>query len=329
MEARGVVLPLLASVGLVALAVGSAVGLNGLIGKSDGGEDTRGLAASAAPAPADFCASVVELRDFYEELTDPLLDPAWAGGGGLTDFAEDENPVFEFAVALWGEVTTDAEEAAALDKVQRLTATLRDYDAKARSLYEEVAAGIQDPELAESVRQLFEHDDSQRTEEFWDFVAQAKTRAEIRERFEIEALEREQEQAQWREQDIAAANATWTAFDEYVQSECGFSLTPGGSSSSSNSVAKADVSTLGKEIATYFVDWEEGQPLPTVSVDEGVYVLPNGVTAPVSPGVELGVQIVNSPTDWCVSTLAAETGAVYSYSSQRGLAEGACIPSDG
>src|SRR5690554_4030621 len=55
-----------------------------------------------------------------------------------------------------------------------------------------------------------------------------------------------------------------------------------------DSAAKADVSTIGKEVATYFVDWD-GSTLPSIDVTAGgVYQLSAG-----SETVDLGNQSTN------------------------------------
>jgi prepilin-type N-terminal cleavage/methylation domain-containing protein len=107
-----------------------------------------------------------------------------------------------------------------------------------------------------------------------------------------------------------------------------------------DSAAKADVSTIGKEVATYFVD---GNGSPVVSIDAaGRYVMnvaaaagPPVVTAVVNQDIgkasannALGAQFVNPATgDWCYTVTnskgdKAVTG--YKYSNRGGLAEGAC-----
>ncbi len=100
-----------------------------------------------------------------------------------------------------------------------------------------------------------------------------------------------------------------------------------------DSAAKADVSTIGKEIATYYVD---GTGVPVVSAAANRWVL----TPPAGAAVDLGKasnnvvlsgqNIVNG-SNWCVSVTNAQgdkavTG--YRYSASGGLEEvsvaGAC-----
>lgn len=100
-----------------------------------------------------------------------------------------------------------------------------------------------------------------------------------------------------------------------------------------DSAAKADVSTLGKEIATYFVD---GTDMPTVGVDGGdpVHYLVNGVdvgkrsTNVVIDSIDPAEGTAAAATIWCVSVSnpsgdVAKT-AGYKYSAVGGLEEGTC-----
>lgn len=97
-----------------------------------------------------------------------------------------------------------------------------------------------------------------------------------------------------------------------------------------DTAAKSDVSTLGKEITTYFVD---GTWPPTVALNAGdghYYV--NGIDAgPASNNVSLVLDPADGdgifgtgPTDWCVQVNNPE-GTIQDWSfSESGLAEGGC-----
>lgn len=93
-----------------------------------------------------------------------------------------------------------------------------------------------------------------------------------------------------------------------------------------DSAAKADVSTLGKEIATYWVD---GDAMPAVSQNADSYFV-NGVTVGNrSNNVSIsGYTTTGTATTWCVQVtnpegdVAASDG--YKYSAQGGLEEGTC-----
>jgi type IV pilus assembly protein PilA len=91
-----------------------------------------------------------------------------------------------------------------------------------------------------------------------------------------------------------------------------------------DTATKADVSTLGKEIATYFVD---GVTPPTIALTAGRYVVAGNDAGKVSNGVA-AKQI--SPTGmtstaWCVG-LTNPNGSQkdYKYSAQNGLEAGTC-----
>lgn len=97
-----------------------------------------------------------------------------------------------------------------------------------------------------------------------------------------------------------------------------------------DSAAKADVSTIGKEIATYYVD-NSGTP-PTVSLTTaGRWQLqpptPSGGTAPApidvgraSNNVTLTNQTGTSDSDWCVAVQNDQgSQKYYKYSAAGGL----------
>ena len=107
-----------------------------------------------------------------------------------------------------------------------------------------------------------------------------------------------------------------------------------------DSAAKADVSTIGKEVATYYVD--NVNP-PTVTIVNGRYSLQAAAvgTSPAYPANDLGKasandllgpQFFTDSTAWCVTVTNAKgdkavTG--YKYSAAGGLAEGACTNANG
>src|SRR5687767_4984366 len=94
---------------------------------------------------------------------------------------------------------------------------------------------------------------------------------------------------------------------------------------------KADVSTVGKELATYFV---EPAATPAVSVTQGGagadIVLADGGTAfatvKVSAGTTLGATAnLNSDTLWCVGVSNPDgKQKTYKYSAAGGLQPGVC-----
>jgi len=96
-----------------------------------------------------------------------------------------------------------------------------------------------------------------------------------------------------------------------------------------DSAAKADVSTLGKEIATWYVD---GTGAPYVGANGGEYVIGDSAAGAEAVGnqsanVEFGDFSGTDSTDWCVYVTNAQgdVAAVgYEYSAEGGLAEGTC-----
>ena len=97
-----------------------------------------------------------------------------------------------------------------------------------------------------------------------------------------------------------------------------------------DSAAKADVSTIGKEIATYYVDGSGA--LPTVAKNAGRWELGGVDLGKASANVQLLTQQGTSSTNWCVAvynnegdkTTAAKNGV--SYSAQNGMQVGVACP---
>jgi type IV pilus assembly protein PilA len=109
-----------------------------------------------------------------------------------------------------------------------------------------------------------------------------------------------------------------------------------------DSAAKADVSTIGKEIATYFVD---NCQAPTVSntLTAGRYDISAAVSATATctnaayPASDIGKQSTNvalnlgaanaatDSTHWCVGVVNAQGDVKnFKYSAQNGLEKGSC-----
>src|SRR5690554_1850427 len=104
-----------------------------------------------------------------------------------------------------------------------------------------------------------------------------------------------------------------------------------------DSAAKADVSTIGKEVATYFVDWD-GTNEPVIALNAGGdgYTLAAGSGGTATPIGNKSTNVAwggytsssTSPsTTWCVYVTNPEgdkavTG--FEYSAAGGLAEGRC-----
>ncbi len=99
-----------------------------------------------------------------------------------------------------------------------------------------------------------------------------------------------------------------------------------------DSATKADASTVGKEIATYYVD---GTDVPSISDATDRYVLTAGdLTNPIDLGavsnnvtLNQDVDAAATATTWCVSfenTEGSEGNTIWSYSAQDGLQSAAC-----
>ena len=90
-----------------------------------------------------------------------------------------------------------------------------------------------------------------------------------------------------------------------------------------DSSTKADVTTVGKEMATYYVD-NEGLP-PTVSVVSSSLMLGADRVGNASMGTAVSSQTGVNNATWCVSmTNPSGTTQTYQFSAQGGLAPGAC-----
>ena len=85
-----------------------------------------------------------------------------------------------------------------------------------------------------------------------------------------------------------------------------------------DSAAKADVSTIGKEMATYYVD-NTGTP-PTVSIASGRWQLGSTDIGKASANVTLLNQTGTGDTDWCVAVQNLKgSQQFYKYSAKNGL----------
>jgi prepilin-type N-terminal cleavage/methylation domain-containing protein len=97
-----------------------------------------------------------------------------------------------------------------------------------------------------------------------------------------------------------------------------------------DSAAKADVSTIGKEVATFYVD---GTGNPTVAQAGGRYTISDGTTTTdigkSSTNVVLGTANFVDGTHWCVDVTNAQGDKkTFKYSARGGLDQGACAAAD-
>lgn len=90
-----------------------------------------------------------------------------------------------------------------------------------------------------------------------------------------------------------------------------------------DTLAKVDVSTLGGEIATWYVDHEG--PAPSVESRGGDYFVDGIKVATVSSDVELGTVTGTGGNDWCVCVTNPKGDLKsFEYSAETGLKSGTC-----
>ncbi|MCJ7827440.1 MAG: hypothetical protein MUP36_04295 [Demequinaceae bacterium] len=112
---------------------------------------------------------------------------------------------------------------------------------------------------------------------------------------------------------------------DYIETTCGDLDTLFGVSSDQvfDTSAKADVVTLAKEIATYYVDHDD--PDPAITIQDGRYYLLDTYIWDVSTGNRVTDQYYESSIDWCVE-VTNDLGSIktFKYSAQGGLEAGTC-----
>jgi prepilin-type N-terminal cleavage/methylation domain-containing protein len=91
-----------------------------------------------------------------------------------------------------------------------------------------------------------------------------------------------------------------------------------------DTAAKSDVGTIGKEVATYFVD---GTTMPTLGVSSGHYTLNGADIGRQSNKMGTPTLAGTDDTDWCVTLPftggTTDPGNVY-YSAENGLSTTSC-----
>jgi type IV pilus assembly protein PilA len=104
-----------------------------------------------------------------------------------------------------------------------------------------------------------------------------------------------------------------------------------------DTAAKADVSTIGKELATYWVD---GVTVPVITQAAGRYSLsaPAGGGAAAVPATDLGKASTNvtlvttniiDDTHWCLDVINLKGDKqTFKYSAKGGLAQSTCVAAD-
>jgi len=122
------------------------------------------------------------------------------------------------------------------------------------------------------------------------------------------------------------SDALMGVIDDYGQPICDVSLdTYVDRPRAQDTATKADVSTLGKEIATYYVDWQTGDPDPVITISGSDYFLLDTNIGAHSANVTITDQYYNGPSDWCVEVTNDQGDLkTFTYSAQRGLEQGTC-----
>src|SRR4051812_49133899 len=99
-----------------------------------------------------------------------------------------------------------------------------------------------------------------------------------------------------------------------------------------DTAAKADVSTVGKEIATYFID---NTAAPTLAIASGRYALTYGTPATAhdigkaSSNVTVGTTNIIDDSHWCVDVSNSKGDQkTFKYSARGGLDKGTCAAGD-
>ena len=94
-----------------------------------------------------------------------------------------------------------------------------------------------------------------------------------------------------------------------------------------DTATKSDITTVGQQVATYYVD---NTAPPTLTITSGRYVLAGTDVGKASANVALAAtdQHFTSATAWCVSLTNPQGDkavAGYKYSAKNGLEEGTCV----
>ncbi len=305
----------LGTVLVTAAGVGLALGAHALFGGAVADPEPS-VSVSASPtveARSDFCAVIDDMAVAVKD--DPLFSME---NGTEPDPTPTESAAIMQAIHEQGQAIID------------FTKKYADYETQASEI-------VNDPDVAAAFMS-----DAEAMTAMGDKFGQALLGAKSEEDFlgAFFLMGTDPEYAVWGEQSDAAQKI----IGPYVLDECGVDLVAlqNGTSGDTETTlpvtaAKADASTLGMEIATFFVDWSEGDALPEISVQSGTYYLSTTETkgtattfssssiGQVSDGVDLVDQEINSPVDWCVSVAAAGSAdATYRYTATGGMEPGTC-----
>jgi hypothetical protein len=291
------------------LAVGAAVGADAFAGTPD---ETPGVAIAMSD---DFCTLMHDLDALLAERDDADLALAPSGASDAVDLED---------LHAWGQA------------VLEFTSTAAAYERHAAEIVDDVSlAGSfkTDADGLEHTGTLFGHSAVDATS-VEDFTAALLTYASDPDEQDLSYRLRAAEQS------IAYA----------VSDECGFLLPLNDAIASGKAIgvdghelsdpvqaAQIDAAQLGQALGDAFADWQEGNPLPFVTLADGIYTVEAPTNAPgelhaitsafgsSSPNAVIEDQFINGPIDWCVAiTVAGDTTATYRYSATGGPEKGTC-----
>jgi prepilin-type N-terminal cleavage/methylation domain-containing protein len=93
-----------------------------------------------------------------------------------------------------------------------------------------------------------------------------------------------------------------------------------------DTATKADVSKLGKELATYWID---GTTVPAIAISGGRYMVGSNDVGKASNSVTVKTTDVVDSLRWCIALQnTAGSTQVWKYSSKSGLVSGDCVAAD-
>lgn len=288
------------------LAVGAAVGADALAGTPDP------VPSSTIAMSDDFCTLMDEMVTYVGAKEGALVDSTLKVMFGSVDEAVELDDIHawgELSLEYWGDIQAYERHAAEVVSDPAVT-----------EAFESSMAGIN----VDGVRSAQVAIGAIQSSDFVDAL-NGKDRSEG-----DQAI-------------VSEAEAANEAISTYVLTECGIDLGGGADGGGTEAppaatTAKTDASTLGKEIATAFVDWVEGDPLPTVSLSDGMYGLTVSSTSDGGTSISTSSfgaassdpaivdQAITGRTDWCVAVTdnAAASPTTYRYSATGGLEEGTC-----
>lgn len=305
----------LGTVVVAALAIGAAVGAHSLVG--DTGVDTGATPGVTVAMSDDFCTVMGDLNTYYAAKS-----PESGVLSGTIDLGATEDPAVLDALHQEADATLE------------ITAAMAVYMAHGAEV-------VAVPAVAEALR----------TQSAFT-KAQGETIAKLsREATSVEGFMSAVFAAAFdptAKPTAGEADAAGGAIADYVTTECAIDLSavlgteasgdaPTGSGDSSDA-AKTDATTLGMDITNAFVGWNDGDPLPQVSLSDGTFGVATTSTSDGGTTVSTSSfnaassdpaiidQVITGPLDWCVSV--ADNGATppttYRYSAMGGVEEGTC-----